>query len=250
MDLTEYRSSPSERARVEDLLQLLPQEGGAALDIGARDGFISRLLVDHFSRVTALDLEQPTIAHERIQCVQGDITALDFTDAAFDLIFCAEVLEHIPPHLLQTACQELARVSRKYVLIGVPYQQDIRVGRTTCATCGKVSPPWGHVNTFDEYRLHELFKGFTVVKKSFVGVTDAKTNPLSCALMDWAGNPYGTYSQEECCGHCGAKLTLPKERRVWQKILTKAAFIGISVQKPFVKSHPNWIHLLLRKQDR
>lgn len=230
-------------------MSLLPKGGGkSALDIGARDGFISRLLTDHFSMVTALDLEQPSIDHDRIRCVKGDITAMHFADASFNLVFCAEVLEHIPSHFLGTACRELARVSSDYVLIGVPYKQDIRVGRTTCSRCGKINPPWGHVNTFDENRLSELFPEFTAANRSFVGTSDAQTNVLSCALMDMAGNPYGTYAQEEPCVHCGANLTPPPERRLWQKVLTKVAFAATTVQKPFTAPHPNWIHLLLRKR--
>ncbi len=247
MDLTEYRNSASEKARLSDLMSMLPEGGNAVLDVGARDGFISKLLADHFSTVTALDLEQPSIEHERIQCVKGDITALGFADASFNLVFCAEVLEHVPTHLLEIACRELARVSSNYVLVGVPYKQDIRVNRTTCGGCGKVNPPWGHVNRFDETRLFELFPGFSVVKQSFVGETDAQTNQLSCTLMDMAGNPYGTYTQEEPCIHCSAKLTSPPERKLWQKVLTKAAFTAASVQKLFLTPHPNWIHLLLRK---
>jgi|SRR5450830_682709 len=249
MDLKKYRSSASEKARVNDLMRLLPDAGSAVLDIGARDGFISRLLADRFPMVTALDLVQPSIEHERVLCVKGDITALYFPDASFDLVFCAEVLEHIPSHLLETACRELARVTKDHVLIGVPYKQDIRIGRTTCCKCNKVSPPWGHVNTFDENLLLELFPGFRVANRSFVGETDAQTNLLSCALMDMAGNPYGTYSQEEPCIHCGESLENPPPRRLWQKALTKAAFIGMSAQRPFRKLHPNWIHLLLKKSN-
>lgn len=248
MNLTDYRNSALDRARVSDLMTLLPERGASVLDIGARDGFISKILADHFSLVTALDLEQPAIEHERIQCVKGDITALHFADASFNLVFCAEVLEHIPPHLLETACRELARVAKNYVLVGVPYKQDIRVGRTTCRSCGKANPPWGHVNSFDDDRIVKLFPGCTIAKLSFVGETSARTNPLSCALMDLAGNPYGTYSQEEPCIHCGVNLESPPDRRLWQKVLTKAAYIGMSAQIPFVKTHPNWIHMLLRKQ--
>lgn len=227
-------------------MDLVPP-GNSALDIGARDGFISKLLAERFAAVTALDLQQPQIDHARIRCVQGDITALKFPDASFDLVFCAEVLEHIPPHLLDTACRELARVSGQYLLVGVPYRQDIRLGRTTCGRCHKVNPPWGHVNSFDQRRLSQLFPGLAVAKRSFVGETDEHTNPLSCALMDWAGNPYGTYSQDEPCGHCGAALTPPRERTLMQKVATKAAFAGMGLQRRFVKPHPNWIHLLLKK---
>ncbi len=249
MDLTEYRNSAAEKERVSDLIGLIQGNGITALDIGARDGFISKLLTDHFAKVTALDLEQPAIVHERIHCVKGNITALPFGDNSFDLVFCAEVLEHIPTHLLTTACNELIRVSKDYVLIGVPFKQDIRVGRTTCSGCGKVNPPWGHVNSFDEKKLELLFTGLTIIKKSFVGESATQTNPFSCALMDWAGNPYGTYTQDEGCVHCGANLEGPVTRTILQKIFTKFAFWGIAVQKPFTKPHGNWIHLLLKKTN-
>lgn len=224
------------------------QKVAPALDVGARDGFISRLLAGHFPFVTALDLELPSIDHERVQSVKGNIAALDFPDASFDLVFCAEVLEHIPKDLLGTACREMARVSKEYVLIGVPYKQDIRVGRTTCGCCGKVNPPWGHVNTFDEDQLSRLFPGFSLFKESFVGQTSSRTNALSCALMDVAGNPYGTYSQEEPCVHCGKKLTGPPKRTFLQKVATKAAFLGVKAQSLFVRPQPNWIHRLIKKE--
>ena len=247
MDLTDYRSSASEQARIGNLLAMIPGKGDIALDVGARDGFISKLLVNHYSSVIALDLAQPDIEHERVICMQGDITALKIDSNTIDLVFCAEVLEHIPERLLETACRELARVSKEYVLIGVPFKQDIRLGRTTCGCCGKVNPPWGHVNSFDEKRLAKLFPGLLVDKQSFVGETAEQTNAFSSKLMDMAGNPYGTYSQEEACVHCGGNLGRPKARKLWQKVLTKVALIAQGFQKPFVKPHGNWIHVLLRK---
>lgn len=248
MNLCEYRNSDIEKQRVADLMGLLPDNIETALDIGARDGFISNLLAERFPRVTALDLERPSIEHERIHCVKGDVTALNFPDASFDLVFCAEVLEHIPSKMLGKACNELSRVSNRYVLVGVPYKQDIRVGRTTCRACGKKNPPWGHVNSFDESRLRRLFQACVTVKISFVGISDAGTNLISCLLMDIAGNPYGTYSQDEPCVHCGAALKSPPERALWEKVLTRAAFLARNAQRPFLRPHPNWVHVLFEKR--
>jgi hypothetical protein len=233
-----------------DLMRLAPLKGDSSLDVGARDGYLSKLLAERFDCVTALDLDKPVIDHPRVECVQGDITALLYPDASFDLVFCSEVLEHIPCQLLATACRELARVSKKYVLIGVPYKQDIRVGQTTCVTCGGINPPWGHVNSFDENQLAALFPGFATITQSFVGTSEAATNALSCWLTNLAGNPYGTYGQEEPCIHCNAKILPPGERRLWQKVATRLAFIGLHAQKPFVKPHGNWIHLLLARQSK
>ena len=248
VDLSDYRSNEREQARIGDLLALLPARFDSALDIGARDGFISKLLAERCDAVIALDLNMPSIEHERVRCVQGDIAALDFPDGAIDLVFCTEVLEHIPPPLLEQAASELARVARRYVLVGVPYNQDIRAGRTTCAACDKKNPPWGHVNSLDEKRLEELFPSCSVLKQSFVGVADGRTNFLAALLMDWAGNPYGTYTQDEPCIHCGAQIGLPRKRNLLQKVYTRLAAYSLSIQAMFATSKPNWIHILFEKR--
>ncbi len=246
-DLIDYRERESERLRTADLLALSLHASGSALDVGTRDGHLARLLADRFDRVTALDLTVPEIADPRIACVAGNVTELPFADDAFDLVICAEVLEHIDPPLLQAASNELARVTRGHLLVGVPYKQDTRVGRTTCIACGAHNPPWGHLSTFDERRLRELFSGMTIVRTSFVGVDDNATNRVSSSLMDLAGNPYGTYGQEEVCTACGNRLLQPPRRRIHQRVLTKAAHWARQVTQPFKRRHATWIHLLLSK---
>jgi len=247
MDLTDYRNSAREQQRVADLMALLPDGLRSALDIGARDGFLSRLLADRIGLVTALDLTLPQIDDSRIQCVKGDIAALEFPDGSFDLVFCAEVLEHIPPPILGQACRELMRVSKRWLIIGVPYRQDIRMGRTTCQSCGKSNPPWGHVNSFDERRLHELFADCAAVRTSWVGETREVTNALSSTLMALAGNPFGSYVQDEPCVHCGEPLGMPRPRSTLQRVATRLAVLAEAAQQPFIAPRGNWIHILFQK---
>ncbi len=250
MNLTEYRESDAEINRTNDLMSIINNINSAnhsALDIGARDGHFSKLLADRYDSVFALDLEKPSIQHHNVHCIQGDVTNLKFNDGYFDFVFCAEVLEHIPTNLLENACSELSRVSSEYILVGVPYKQDIRVGRTTCYSCGKINPPWGHVNSFNEAQLENLFPEYKIKEISYVGKTNAFTNSISTAFMDFAGNPYGTYTQEESCIQCGKKLIKPPERSFIQKIATKVSFYIKSFQNLFTKEQPNWIHILFQK---
>jgi SAM-dependent methyltransferase len=248
IDLVAYRNTERDKSRVADLMRLLPANISSVLDIGARDGFVSLRLAEAIPSVTSLDLVKPSIRHDKIKCVTGDVCGMEFNDNAFDLVFCAEVLEHIPATLLGNACDELRRVSCRYILIGVPYMQDLRVSRTTCVTCGKVNPPWGHVNSFDEPRLRELFPDCEIVDKSFVGKVKQRTNFVACYLMDLAGNPYGTYAQDEPCIHCGATIEPPHERTFLQKLITKSAFLAQQIQAPFVEAQPIWMHVLLEKK--
>lgn len=247
MSLTEYRNSAAEQQRTADLLRLSPEKGQEALDIGARDGYFSLLFADRFEKVTALDLSKPNISHPKIHCLQGDAAHMSFPANSFDFVFCAEVLEHIPPPILPQVCQEIERVASQRILIGVPYKQDIRVGRTTCYTCGKKNPPWGHFNSFDEARIAELFKECEIDIVTFVGVTKEQTNLISVALMDFAGNPYGTYHQEEPCVYCGNSLLPPPNRNFSQRVATKLAVYVQRFAQLSAKPRGNWMHVLLRK---
>ena len=163
------------------------------------------------------------------------------------LFFCAEVLEHIPPNLLERACAELARVAKSYVIIGVPYKQDIRYGRTTCIYCGGKNPPWGHVNSFEERTLEGLFPSLRLERLSYLGMAKSSTNFASVFLMDLAGNPYGTYSQEETCICCGKFVGRARERNRLEKVSTKLAICIHDIQNVFLSSHPNWLHVLFKK---
>ncbi len=245
VDLKEYRESSREIARSSDLLRLVPKNRSTVLDIGVRDGYFSIKLAEYFNNVTALDLSKPSIRHPRITNVAGDVTRLEFPDSSFDCVFCAEVLEHIPD--VEKACREILRVARHEVVIGVPYRQDIRLSRTTCMECGRANPPWGHVNTFDEERLLKLFDGARLRTKSFVEVNRAATNALSTVLMDWGGNPWGSYGQEEPCIHCGAELRRPVNRSLFARVCSAVALRLTHLQAPFVKPHANWIHVVLEK---
>lgn len=248
MDIKNYRNSEKEKLRTCDLIAMLPNCRGIALDAGARDGWYSKILTEYFSNVVALDLKKPSIQNSEIECVKGDITNLDFDNDSFDFVFCAEVLEHIPSHLLEQACLELERVSKGYILIGVPYKQDIRIGKVKCISCGKRTPPWGHVNSFDKKKIEDLFPSCETEKVSYVGETSACTNVLSDLLMDLAGNPYGLYSAiDPSCIHCGARLKTSMERNILQKVFTKLSFYINKIQKFFHKPHPNLIHIRFKK---
>lgn len=247
-DYEAYRSTEQEQARTADLIRLIPVGRRSILDIGARDGFFSAILTKHFSEVTALDLEKPPFTIPGVTTVAGDATRLQFPDDSFDCVFCAEVLEHIPD--AATACREIVRVARHEIIIGVPFRQDTRIGRTTCRGCGKTNPPWGHVNSFTEERLVALLAGARVKTRSFVGENREATNALSTWLLDLAGNPWGTYEQDEPCVHCGARLQPPGERSLWQKVASAAGVRLTALQNRFTQPHGNWIHLLLEKEPK
>lgn len=247
MNIAHYRESAQEKQREQDLLRLVPHCGGSVLDIGTRDGHYARLLTERFDKVVALDLEKPNFDHKKVETAQGNVAQLNFPDNSFDCVFCTEVLEHVAA--LTKACQEIARVARRFVIIGVPYDQDLRLGQTRCAYCGKRNPPWGHVNAFPDGRVEELFTGLTLRARSFVGSCKEQTNAFSDALMALAGDPWGTYEQDEPCTGCGKKLVAPiEENRTLLNRMTAALAVAVqNVQERWCSPRPIWIHALFEK---
>ncbi|QSP93529.1 hypothetical protein LPB19_09865 [Marinobacter salinisoli] len=94
-----------------------------------------------------------------------------------------------------------------------------------------------------------MFPLFSCREVTYVGEADASTNAMAVFFMDLAGNPYGTYDQEEACIHCGEMLKIPPERNLAQKIFTRVASYLQRAQKPLAKPHPNWIHILFEKAE-
>ena len=234
------------RKETASLLELIPKNRRSVLDIGARDGYFSKLLTQYFVEVVALDLSTPTFECPGIKAVAGDVTRLEFPDSSFDCVFCAEVLEHIPD--LAGACREIVRVARHEIVIGVPFRQDLRFCRTTCQRCGKASPPWGHINRFDQRTFAPLFPGLQVQTTAFVGSWKTATNFLSAALMDLARNPWGPYNQNEPCIHCGAPLGPPSaERSMFSKAASAGAHYLTMFQQRLVAPVPKWIHIRFAK---
>lgn len=226
---------------------MVPTGLATALDVGTADCHIATLLASSFRLVTAIDLEEPSSSHPRITTGAGSVTSLPYSENSFDLVVCSEVLEHIQPRLLQTACNELVRVARRFVLIGVPYNQDIRVGRTKCAACGRKNPPYGHLNCFGKNRLEQLFGALKPVRRAFIGQGAPRTNVVSCFLMDLAGNPYGTYSQQEPCMYCSAKLVPPGEGFAFAKAATRLALFLNRCQAWLSSAQPIWVQVLFEK---
>jgi ubiquinone/menaquinone biosynthesis C-methylase UbiE len=88
----------------------------SVLEIGPGEGVVTEALRRDGVVVTTCD-----IAPDLKPDVIGSITQLPFKDASFDVALAAEVLEHIAWSDVPQALSELARVSRKQVVISLPH---------------------------------------------------------------------------------------------------------------------------------
>lgn len=92
------------------LLDLKPK---SILEIGIGNGFVSSFLKSCDYKVTTFDIN-PNLNPD----VVGSITELDkfFKDKQFDVILCAEVLEHIPFTYFVSSLKKISKISNKAII--------------------------------------------------------------------------------------------------------------------------------------
>jgi len=98
--------------QLQEIMSLSP---ASVLECGIGNGVVSYVLRRAGLAVTTLDFDSSLEPD-----VVGSLTELPFADDAFDVVACFEVLEHIPWAHMPRAAAELARVSRRRVLVSVP----------------------------------------------------------------------------------------------------------------------------------
>jgi len=104
--------------RFNYIISCFPDNILTILDVGAWDTQFKGIMEMNGYKVTSLDINpQETLM------IKADITALPFKDNSFDLVTALETLEHLDSISLAHARRELSRVSSKYIIISVPYDE-------------------------------------------------------------------------------------------------------------------------------
>ena len=151
-----FELSERERARIEWTLRHVPAGVRTILDVGAGHGGLTNRLAQSGYRVTGLDLSAVSLKRLRACRTQGSALSLPFKAGSFDLVICAEVIEHLSAQERRRCLDELWRVAGQSILITTPDNEDLEGNLVKCDRCGAVFNAWGHVASFDENALREL----------------------------------------------------------------------------------------------
>lgn len=197
--------SDNERLRVEAILERVDVSASSLLDVGAGDGRLTRRLVEAAPHTVALDFSRASLrraADLRLR-VQGSVLRLPFGDASFDLVLATEVLEHLSDADRRIAVRELVRVTRKRILVTVPFRETLAEEMCQCARCELVFHAYGHMRAFTHADLAALDHDLVVELVEAV-VPIQKVRPLRALrwLQMRAGKRYG-YDTSARCPACG-----------------------------------------------
>jgi len=56
--------------------------------------------------------------------LRGDVSALSFADATFDLVFADSTIQHVPPRAIEQCIEEMLRVSARYIAL-IEYTREL-----------------------------------------------------------------------------------------------------------------------------
>ena len=241
-EMGRFEASEHQRLRARVIAALLDPEVASVLDVGCGNGFVTRELRAR-GLVVGLDPSAEALARFEGNSVLGTSDALPFGDRSFDAVVCTEVLEHLNQAVFEETVRELPRVAARYLVIGVPYRQDLRQGMTQCGECGWRYHVDLHQRSFNKPdEVLRLFPGFSIEGAVLLGVRhDIGSRLFSILRNALAGPP--AHSEFARCPKCGSSKNL-RYREMKGRRLRRWFFAGVEWRMP--KRHvPNWMVLLL-----
>lgn len=100
----------------QQINQVLSFSPKSILIIGVGDGVVVNYLKNYVENVQTLDIEADLNPN-----IVASVTNMPIADNSFDMVMCAEVLEHIPFDEFKKALSEIKRVAKKNVIISLPH---------------------------------------------------------------------------------------------------------------------------------
>ncbi len=236
-----YGLSPDYRERIDVVTDIIPRDLATLLDVGCGKGEI----VDHlastgrFRLTVGTDPSLVAMSYVTTARAVAMLPCLPFRNRSFDLVMCMQVLEHLDDGLHARAIGEIQRVANRYVLLGVPYRENLLTKTCLCAECGKTSQADGHLRAYDEGLMARLLPQFVLRQTKLTGVVQARQTDLAMKLRHKVARAY--YVPDLfACPWCGSTRASPSAGYRPRFIRIAVGVVNRAIQLTRKKLMPYW----------
>ena len=147
------------RNRISFTASLLPDGIASIVDVGCGNGIFINYLKQNcsISRIVGTDRSETALRMVNSESRLANIEQLPFEDREFDCATCLEVIEHLPQETFIRALAEISRVALKFIVITVPYNENLDESQTQCPECKTRFNADLHLRSFSTKTMTELF---------------------------------------------------------------------------------------------
>lgn len=237
------------KGKIEKVLSTIPQDVASIVDVGCGNGVITNVLTEKYD-VTGVDRSRKSLSFVKTKKIEASCDQVPLPDKSFDMVFSSELLEHLEEDVFQRTISEFNRLSRKYLFITVPNDENPDKLMIRCPECGYIFNRPNHLRSFKKEDFQGLFKDFQLVTSFTDGKPVRYYNPAVLKLKrrfspssSWI--PYYWINRSErqtICPRCEHGFVYPFRFHP-MAFLCDVINVLISPRKPY------WLFVLLKRKS-
>jgi len=236
------------KGKIEKIIEWIPEDVQTIVDIGCGNGVITNVLGSHFN-VTGVDRSESALESVETQKLSASADSIPLPDQSFDMVFSSELLEHLNDELLNGTIGEMKRLSKKYVFITVPNDENPDKLSIRCPECKYVYNSPNHLRRFKTSDFSSLFPEYKILKTLAFGSKVRYYNPAILKIKksltpasSWIPKYWiGETKRKTICPSCDNEF---KYSYKFNPIATSLDIINVilSPKKPY------WLFVLMEKK--
>lgn len=148
------------REKIHITIDFIKPDVVSVLDAACGNGVFTNYLAEKFPQlnIAAFDRSESALKHVKTNKKLAEINNIPFEDKSFDCVVAHDVIEHLPVPIYETSLHEIARVAKKYIIIGVPNNEQVMDRSTSCPSCKAVFNYDLHMRSFTNDAINSLFE--------------------------------------------------------------------------------------------
>lgn len=236
------------KEKIQLITKMIPVDVDTMLDVGCGNGAITNILAESID-ITAVDRSKEALKFVKSKKIEASADAIPLPNKSFDLVFSSELLEHLEDETLKTTVSELKRLTKNYLLLSVPNDENPDKLSIRCPKCHFDFNRPNHLRSFNKEKLTALFPDFELVEEVKAGKKVRYYSPaiLKLKMRFSPANSWIPYywipadSRKTSCPSCEHQFEYPYKFNIVASLFDSINVL-ISPKKPY------WMMLLLKRR--